>query len=200
MKPKIVIIILAVIVLISCSGDQTFREIKIKESDVNKINVMGYGTGKSYSSDEIAKDKAKTNATVNLIDQVSGREFVYEKSNGSVKFTTNSGGTLSDVQEAGSYCLGDKKYLIVLSSPIEMRDIELDKALLLETSFRTENLEKSLTEKYQKAIERTIEKKYPGKARLEGKLYLSDIKISDYEGKDDFKVTIRILIIISRAD
>ena len=69
--------------------------------------------------------------------------------------------------------------------------------MLLETSFRAENLEKSLAEKYKIAVEEVIEKKYPDTARLEGRLYLSDINISDYEGKDDFEVLIRILIIIS---
>ena len=161
---------------------------------------MGFGTGKSFASDEIAKDKARANASMNLVDQVSGREFVYEKSNGSVKFTTRSKGSLKDVQEVESYKLGDKKYLTVLSSPIDMEDIDVEKALLLETSFRTENLEKSLAEKYKKAIEEIIEKKYPEIDRLEGRLYLSDINISDYEGKTDFEVTIRILIIISWTD
>ncbi len=197
MKTKMVIAILAIFVLISCSSDRTFKEIKIKGNDIEKINIMGFGTGKSFASDEIAKDKARANASMNLVDQVSGREFVYEKSNGSVKFTTRSKGSLKDVQEVESYKLGDKKYLTVLSSPIDMEDIDVEKALLLETSFRTENLEKSLAEKYKKAIEEIIEKKYPEIDRLEGRLYLSDINISDYEGKTDFEVTIRILIIIS---
>ncbi|NQV18531.1 MAG: hypothetical protein HQ534_08310 [Armatimonadetes bacterium] len=197
MKTKMVIAILAILVLISCSSDRTFKEIKLKGNDVKEINIMGYGTGKAYSSDEIAKDKARANATVNLVDQVSGREFVYVKSNGSVKFTTSSKGLLKDVQEVESYKLGDKKYLTILSSPIDIEDIEVEKALLLETSFRTENLEKSLAEKYKIAVEEIIEKKYHNTARLEGRLYLSGINISDYEGKDDFEVTIRILIIIS---
>ncbi len=197
MKTKMVIAILAVLVLISCSSDRTFKEIKLKENGVKEINIMGYGTGKSYASDEMAKTKAKSNALANLVDQVSGREFVYEKSNGSVNFTTSSKGILKDVQEVESYCLGDKKYLTILSSPIDMEDIDVEKALLLETSFRTENLEKSLIEKYKIAVEEIIEKKYRNTARLEGRLYLSDINISDYEGKTDFEVTIKILIIIS---
>ena len=197
MKTKMVIAILVIIVLISCSDDRSFKEIKLKENDVKEINIMGYGTGKSYASDEMAKTKARANATMNLVDQVSGREFVYEKSNGSIKFTTRSKDSLKDVQEVESYKLGDKKYLTVLSSPIDIEDIDVEKALLLETSFRAENLEKSLAEKYKIAIEDIIEKKYPGIDRLEGRLYLSEINISDYEGKNDFEVLIRILIIIS---
>ena len=197
MKTKMVIAILAIFVLISCSSDRTFKEIKLKENDVKAINIMGYGTGKSYASDEMAKTKARANATMNLVDQVSGREFVYEKSNGSVTFTTRSKGSLKDVQEVESYKLGDKRYLMVLSSPIYIEDIDVEKALLLETSFRAENLEKSLAEKYKIAVEEIIEKKYPEIDRLEGRLYLSDINISDYEGKTDFEVLIRILIIIS---
>lgn len=197
MKTKMVIAFLAILVLISCSSDRTFKEIKLKGNDVKAINIMGYGTGKSYASDEMAKTKARANATMNLVDQVSGREFVYVKSNSSVNFTTRSGGTITDVQEVESYCLGDKIYLMVLSSPIDVEDIDVEKALLLETSFRAENLEKSLAEKYKIAIEEIIEKKYPEIDRLEGRLYLSDINISDYEGKNDFEVLIRILIIIS---
>jgi len=197
MKTKMVIAFLAIIVLISCSSDRTFKEIKLKGNDVKEIITMGYGTGKSYASDEMAKTKARANATMNLVDQVSGREFVYVKSSGSVKFTTKSGGTITDVQEVESYKLGDKKYLTVLSSPIDIEDIDVEKALLLETNFRAENLEKSLAEKYKIAVEEIIEKRYPDIDRLEGRLYLSDINISDYEGKTDFEVTIRILIIIS---
>ncbi len=195
MRIKIVITILIIILLVSCSDDRTFKEIKIKENIMIKNTVMGFGTGRSFNP-EMAKIKANSNATVNLINQVSGMEFVYTKSNGSVSFKTKSKGTLTNVQEEASYDLGDNKCLLILSSSRKAGDMEFEKTSLLETSYRTDNLEKSLIEKYQIAIKEIIKKKYSDKTSIKGKLYLSEIKVSDYEGKDDFMVELKILIII----
>ncbi len=199
MKTRIVIALLAAIVLISCSDKQTFKEIKIKERDLKETNIIGYGVGKSVL-DTIAKEKAESNALMNLASQVSGMQFVYLKSNGSTVFKTTTSAKLSNVHEELSYCLeeGDrKKYLIALSALVEKQDIALDNAVLLKTNFRTEDLFKSLPEKYKSAVKEIAEKKYPEKAKIEGKLYLSDINISDYEGKNDFNVEIKILVIIN---
>ncbi|MEA2104264.1 MAG: hypothetical protein U9P79_06455 [Candidatus Cloacimonadota bacterium] len=200
MKNIFLIILLIAITFISCSEKQTFKEIKIKENNLKQTSIMGYGVGESVRN-TIAIDKAKLYARMNLANQVSGMQFVYQKNNGSTVFKTTTNAVLSNVHEELSYCLKDgdkKKYLCVLSTPVEKQDIELDNAVLLETNFRTADLDKSLTEKYKIAVKEIAEKKYSEKMGIEGELYLSDIKVLDYEGKDDFNVEIKILMIITK--
>ena len=61
-----------------------------------------------------------------------------------------------------------------------------------------ENMEKILLkDSVTEMVEYGESEKYPEIDRLEGRLYLSEINISDYEGKTDFEVLIRILVIIS---
>lgn len=187
------------VALLSCSKKQTFKEIEINESDLKKTNIMGYGVGES-SLKEIAIAKAKSKAQMNLANQISGMQFVFRKSSGSTKFKTTTSATLSNVHEVSSYCLKDsvrKKYFVVLSSPIEKKNIELDNAVFLETNFRTANFTKTLSEKYMIAVKEIAEKRYPQKTEIEGTLYLSDVKVSDYREKDDFKVEIKILVVVT---
>ena len=193
MKNIVVTVLLIASLFISCSNKKEFKE--VDKMTLSKSRVIGFGIGKAHSP-KMAEIKAETNAKMNLLTQVSGLEFSYAKSKGSVTFNTKSKGTLKGVQKVNSYNLGDNRYLSILSSAIKFSDIEIDKASLLETSFRTENLEKSLTEKYKGAIENIIEEKHSNNATVKGKLYLTDITVSDFEEKTDFAVKIKILIII----
>ncbi len=156
---------------------------------------MGYGIGESRGSDKMAQIKSKTNARVNLLNQISGINFIYQKNNGTINFSTQSNGILTDIKTVKSDKIGDKKYLTILSSQNNVKNINKEKAFSFMITFRTENLEKSLLENYKKAIEKIINKKGNKTDKLEGTIYLTSIDVSDYNTKNDFKVEINILII-----
>lgn len=199
MKIKIVFVLLVVSLLISCSKNNEFNEVKTEKMTLSKNIIIGFGTGKSRSP-QIAVAKAESNAKMNLITQVSGMEFLYSNSNGSIVFNTKVNGVLKDVKKENSYNLGDNINLSVLSSAAELSDVEINKALFFETSFRTENLEKSLIEKHKDAIKQIIEEKHSNITSARGKIYLTDLNVSDFEEKKDYAVDIKILIVISETN
>ena len=185
--------------ILSCSEDGMFREIEVDSNNLENFQVMGYGTGR-LRIPEMAQQKAKVNAMSNLIDQIAGRDFVYEKSDNSVNFKSTSKGTLSGTKLVDSYELNDNTFLTILSSSMQKMDIDQKNAYLLETEFRTDNLEKALIKKYRIAVEELISRKFKKQSRLTGKLYLSDIKLSDFEGNPDFAVKLKVLIFISNNE
>ena len=173
-----------------------FKEIKISDSDLQSIQIFGFGTGRS-ANPKMAALKAQTNAMANLVDQINGREFSYQRSEKDIKFTSSLKGMLSKTEVVTSYGLSDNTILAILSSPLPVAKLDLQNAFLLETEFRTGNLEKALIEKYQTAVEELISRKFKNKSGLAGKIYLSDIKLSDFEGKSDFAVSMKLLIVVS---
>ena len=195
----VMLCLVALMLIFGCSEDGIFKELKINSSELEKLQVVGFGTGRSVNP-EIAQQKAKVNAQVNLVDQIAGRDFVYEKMDNSVNFKSTSKGMLSRTKLIDSYDIGNRTILTILSAPLQKLDFDETNTYLLETEFRTDNLEKALIEKYKIAVEETLARKYRKKAKLVGKIYLSDIRLSDFEGNSDFAVKLKILIVISNLE
>ena len=77
-----------------------------------------------------------------------------------------------------------------------MADRRLTRTILLKTSFRTEDMSKSLIRTYRDAVSYTISRKYSSKKTATGKIYLTDMQISDYKGPGPIGVTVQLKIIV----
>lgn len=66
-----------------------------------------------------------------------------------------------------------------------------------ETSFRSDNLQKSLIGEYRNAVREMASAKYKKKNRITGKILLSDMSISDYKGKRDIKVKVKMFVLFN---
>ena len=173
-----------------------FKEIKLSSSELENIQLIGWGLGKAINP-EIAMQKAKMNATINLMDQINGRDFVYEKADGSKKFSTTIKGKISGTKIVDSYNLDDRTVLMILSASPLNRDYDLENAYLMEIEFRTENLEKAIIEYYQNVINEVSSRYYIDRDQIIGKLFLIEINLTDYEEKSDFAVKMKILVVIT---
>ena len=196
MKVKIILMIFVALLIVSCGNDAIFKQIELKKSEVDEVIVKGFGIGKSFGSEDMAKTKAFSNAMSNLSEQVNGLDFIYTKNGGSVQFNAKTRGKFSKVEKDSLYKLGDKKFLQIVSTKVKTAKINKKNAVLLQTRYRTENFEKSLIEKYRVAVEEAIAKNYKSLQKVKGKLYLYEIGLADYEEKDDFEITMKVLVII----
>jgi hypothetical protein len=199
LERNLLLILLIVILLSGCSEGGIFKEIKLNSNELENLPVIGFGTGKAFS-ENMAKIRAKTNAMVNLVDQINGRDFVYEESTGSTNFKSTTKGKLSQTEVVQTYDLGDNSFLTILSTPMQRTDINPKNAFLLETNFRTDNLEKALIEKYKTAVEEMKNRKFKKQSKFSGKIFLSDIALSDFQDKPDFAVSLKVLIVCSKSN
>ena len=72
-----------------------------------------------------------------------------------------------------------------------------DSSVFYETSFRTDNLQKALIHEYRNAVQQMASTKYKNKKEITGKILLSDMSISDYKGKSDIKVKVKMFIVFN---
>ena len=188
---KVLNLIAGIFVISGCAKSVAFKEIQLHNA--GDLHVVGYGTGTS-NNPGMAAQKARVNAMSNLINQLNGLDFYYQRSDKAVNFTTSSKGILNRTEEVASHKIGENTILTVLSSPMPRADFDPANAFLLQTNFRTENLEKSLTEKYKLAVEHLISSRFKNRSTLSGKLHLTNISLSDWENTTDFAVSIEVLI------
>ena len=86
--------------------------------------------------------------------------------------------------------------LLVLNGKI-LTPIITKNTTFYETSFRSDNLQKSLIGEYRNAVEEMASAKYKKKNKITGKILLSDMSISDYKGKSDNKVKAKIFVLFN---
>lgn len=188
-------IILVALIICSCTEKATFKEIKTDSNQIKNLTVVGFGTGSSKSPN-LAQTKAKNNAYTNLADQISGKDFSYQKSNGTITFKSNTQATISGSQEVASIYIGDQTYLAILSTEFSRDNIAAEDSWLLQTDYTTDNLEKSFMEKFQQAVQQVIDKRFSNINRLEGKLYLTNIDVKYNESSQQFSIKMQVLVMI----
>ncbi|MCF7792936.1 MAG: hypothetical protein K9N09_03405 [Candidatus Cloacimonetes bacterium] len=188
-------IILATLLICSCTGKAMFKEIKTNTDQLQNLTIMGYGTGSSKSPN-LAKAKAKTYAFANLAEQISGKNFSYQKNNGSITFKTNTQATISGSEEVASVYIGDHTYFTILSTKFSRENSSTNDSWLLDTEYKTQDLEKSFIEKYQQAVQQVIDKRFSNINRLEGRLFLTNIDVQYDESSKQFSVKMQVLIVV----
>lgn len=179
------------VLLISCSKNKTFKIVNLKDVDSN--TVIGYGFGKAVSP-KLAKIKAKSNASLNLINQVMGMDYKFEKSNGTILFKTNSKGVLNNVQEVATYQLSNNKCLVVLSADKINHDLDSKSSICLMKGFQTNDFESAMIDQFKIAIN---EYNPPQKNEVNGKIYINDLQLSYSENLEVFDVNLTITLINS---
>ncbi len=191
------LVLLAAIIICSCTEKTMFKETKADSNQMQNLTVMGFGTGSSKSP-SLAKIKAKNNAVANLAEQISGKDFSYQKSNGSITFKTHTQASITGSKEVTSIYVGDNIYFTILSAEFSRENITADDSWLLESEYTTQNLEKSLNEKYQQAVQQIIDKRFPSINRLEGNLFLTNIEVQYDESSKKFSVMMQVLVMVER--
>jgi len=181
--------------------EETTAEKKISK----ELQVVGYGYAKipensSPNGKILARRRAAGLAASSLVDQISGTEFVLKKVKGKSAtfktFKTSSQGVLKNTN-IEFYDLGNNRILAKQTCLTKIIISGSDNAVFLETSFRTGNLQKALIHEYRNAVQKMSSTKYKNKKEITGNIFLSDMIISDYKGKNDIKVKIKIFIVFN---
>ncbi len=197
-------IILIFFVIAGCPKDK-LEETTAEKKITKELQVVGYGYAKipdnsSPNGKILARRRAAGLAASSLVAQISGTEFVLKKVKGKSAtfktFKTSSDGVLKNTN-IEFYDLGNNRILAKQTCLTKVIISGSDNAVFLETSFRTDNLQKALIREYRNAVQKMASTKYKNKKEITGKILLSDMSISDYKGKSDIKVKIKIFIIFN---
>jgi hypothetical protein len=197
-------VILISFVMAGCTRDK-FEETTAKEKISKEIQVVGYGYAKipensSANGKILARRRAAGIAASSLVDQISGTEFVFKKVKGKSAIfktmKTTSHGVIKN-SNIKFYDLGNNRILAKQTCLTKVIISTSDHAVFYETSFRTDNLQKSLIREYQNAVQQTASTEHKNIKEMIGKILLSDMSISDYKGKSDIKVKVKIFIVFN---
>ena len=197
-------IILISFVIAGCTRDK-FEETTAEEKISKELQVIGYGYAKipensSPNGKILARQRAAGLAASSLIDQISGTDFVLKKVKGkSAAFKTlktSSHGVLKNTN-IEFYNLGNNRILAKQTCLTKIIMSGSDSSVFYETSFRTDNLQKALIHEYRNAVQQMASTKYKNKKEITGKILLSDMSISDYKGKSDIKVKVKMFIVFN---
>ncbi len=197
------LVIMALLTL-GCSKEQ-FKEINPKSRGNETPEVVGYGhvrisPGASSNQITLARQKARMLATQNLAAQIAGVEYIYDiQKKQAVTFHKFQARTRARIKGATTeyYFIG--KSAILVKQTLKTKDAipELSRTTILKTTFRTENVAKSLTGIYREAVAYTISRKFSSKKKATGKIYLTEMRISDYKSREDIKVSLELLVSVN---
>ena len=194
-------IILISLVIAGCTRDK-IEETTAEKKISKELQVVGYGYAKipensSPNGKILARQRAVGLAASSLVDQISGTKFILKNSKGKSAtfktFKTSSQGVLKNTN-IEFYDLGNNRILAKQTCLTKVIISGSDNAVFLETSFRTDNLQKALIREYRNAVQQMASTKYKNKREITGKILLSDMNISDYKGKSNIKVKVKIFI------
>jgi len=197
-------IILISSVIAGCTRDK-FEETTAEEKISKELQVVGYGYAKipensSPNGKILARRRAAGLAASSLVDQISGTQFVLKKGKGESAIfktlKTSSHGVLKNTN-IEFYDLGNNRILAKQTCLTKIIIPGSDNTVFYEASFRTDNLQKALMREYRNALQQMASNKYKNKKEITGKILLSDMSISDYKGKSDIKVKVKIFIIFN---
>ena len=197
-------IILISFVIAGCTRDK-FEETTAEEKISKELQVVGYGYAKipensSPNGKILARRRAAGLAASSLVDQISGTKFVLKKVKGKSAIfktlKTSSQGVLKNTN-IEFYEIGNNRILAKQTCLTKVIISGSDNTVFFETSFRTDNLQKSLMREYRNALQQMASNKYKNKKEITGKILLSDMSISDYKGKSDIKVKVKIFIVFN---
>jgi len=197
-------IILISFVITGCTRDK-LEETTAEEKISKELQVVGYGYAKIPENSGpngkiLARRRAAGLASSSLVDQISGTKFVLKKVKGKTAIfktlKTSSHGVLKNTN-IEFYDLGNNRILAKQTCLTKAIISGSDNAVFYETSFRTDNLQKALIREYRNAVQKMASAKDKKKNEITGKIMLSDMSISDYKGKSDIKVKIKIFIVFN---
>jgi hypothetical protein len=198
-----VMLVIVALLTFGCSKKQ-FKEIKPKSIGHDTLEIVGYGyvrIAPNARSNRItlARQKARMSASKNLAAQISGIEFVYDnRKKQTVTFHKFQAHTRGRIKGATTeyYSTGKSGILVKQTLKIKKTIPMLPQTTILQTSFRTEDMAKSLTRIYREAVAYTISRKYSSRKKASGKIYLADMQVSDHKNPGPIKVTVELQITV----
>jgi hypothetical protein len=191
-------------ITLSCSKEQ-FNEIGTEINRQNSFEIVGYGyvrLSPNASSNQItlARQRARMQAANNLAAHISGIEFAYDKRNKQTvtldKFQAHTRGTIKGATTE-YYPAGKSAILVKQTLRIKKANPTLPRTTHLKTSFRTDDMAKSLMRTYREAVAYTISRKFTSRKSATGKIYLAHMLISDHKGSGSLKVTLELRITVN---
>lgn len=180
-----------VLAIIACSKDNTFKKINTRNIDCER--VIGIGSGESISP-EMAKIKAHSNASLNLLNQVAGMSFSFKASDGSILFNTNAKGRLKNVKEIGSYQLKGNRYLVVLSADRNDSNIHYDNVIGLRKKITTCDIEMALQSQYKLAVEEIFSS---SETQIDGKIFITNLVLDKKNHTEMFEIDLSFVICLN---
>ncbi len=194
----IITIITILTLIVSLSAQELKTEmIKSDSTGTDTLQIIAYGHGRSFGGNKMARRRAAMEARSNLAQQVAGLDFSYQKSGNSVSFRTQTNAKITGSQVLEYYDIDDKNSLAVINLKMPDKPSDTGEAIHFKSIFRTDNLDRSLQEKYREAVKKYVSEEAADKSEVKGKIYLNDMAVTDFEGKADFAVTIRFTILFS---
>jgi hypothetical protein len=186
---------------LSCSKEQ-FKEMGPKSNRQDILEIVGYGyvrLSPNARSNQItlARQRARMQAANNLAAHISGVEFNYDKRKKQTvtldKFQAHTRGTINGATTE-YYPAGKSAILVKQTLRIKRARPKLPRTTILKTSFRTEDMAKSLIRVYREAVTYTILRKFPSRNSATGKIFLAHMQISDHKEPGPLKVTLELRI------
>ncbi|MCP4366762.1 MAG: hypothetical protein GY797_01410 [Deltaproteobacteria bacterium] len=197
-------VLIIILIISGCTRDK-FEETTAEKKFSKELQVVGYGYAKipdnsSPNGKILTRRRAAGLAASSLVDQISGIDFVLKKVKGkSAVFKllkTSSRGVLKNTN-IKYYDLGSNRILAKQTYLTKISVSGSNHTAFYETSFRSDNLQKDLLREYRKAVQQMASAKYKKKNKITGKIMLSDMSISDYKGKKDIKVKVKLFMIFN---
>ncbi len=197
-------VLIIILIISGCTRDK-FEETTAEKKFSKELQVVGYGYAKipdnsSPNGKILTRRRAAGLAASSLVDQISGIDFVHKKVKGkSAVFKllkTSSRGVLKNTN-IKYYDLGSNRILAKQTYLTKVTVSSSNHTAFYETSFRSDNLQKDLLREYRKAVQQMASAKYKKKNKITGKIMLSDMSISDYKGKKDIKVKVKLFMIFN---
>jgi len=197
-------IVMLALLTFGCSKNQ-FKEIDPKNKAHDTLEVVGFGyvrISPNASSNQItlARQKGRMLAAKNLAAQISGIEFVYDnRKKQTVTFHKFQAHTRGRIQGATTEYHFTGKTGILVKQTLKTKNAiqKSPQTTILIASFRTENMAKSLSGIYREAVTYTISRKFSSRKKATGKIYLTDMRISDYKSRKDIKVSLELLVSVN---
>ena len=198
-----VILALFIAFALSCTKEK-FHEIGPESKTHETHEIVGYGYVRippNARSNQInlARQRARMQASSNLAAHISGIDFVYDKrKKQTVELNTFQAHTRGTIKGAATeyYPTGKSAILVKQSLRTKRAQPLLPRTTILKTSFRTEDMPKSLIRCYREAVAYTISHKFPSRTSATGKIYLVHMHISDHRSPGPLKVTLKLKITV----
>ena len=189
---------------LGCSKEK-FHEIGPESKGQDSVEIVGYGyvsLPPDAGSNQItlARQRARMQAANNLATHISGIEYAYDKRNQQTvtldKFKAHTQGTIKGATTE-YYPAGKSAILVKQTLRLKKANPKFSRTTHLKTSFRTEDMAKSLMRTYREAVVYTISRKFASRKSATGKIYLAHMQISDHKGPGPLKVTLELRITVN---
>ncbi len=194
--------ILVGILTFSCSEGKPSQKTPAPHADnafhadtLRHFQATAFGIGSS-KNDQIAREKSRMDAQVQLAQRIHGQQFTFARENKAIQLESAIKGDLPEYHEVGTYPCGQNRVLTVLKAETSREPLNDGRAMVLRESLQTEDLEKSLDDLYMQFLSKTIELNPNNADTLRGAIYLTDFQLAALDEQPGFEVDVEAYIVL----